>query len=152
MKLSRALAPLAVLLVAIAGFTTHPISAQAPGVYTDAQAKTGAAIYQTQCSACHGAKLEGITGPALAGDDFMSKWSGQTADDLRDVIATQMPLTAPGSLKPDEVLSVLSYILQQNKYPPGDAALTAAKAKTVRSLSRAEYNGKFSFRFDGRSG
>jgi mono/diheme cytochrome c family protein len=136
MKLSRALAPLAVLLVAIAAFTTHPISAQAPGVYTDAQAKAGATIYKTQCSACHGANLEGVSGPALAGTDFMSKWNGQTADDLRDFIATQMPLTAPGSLKPDEVLSVLSYILQQNKYPAGDAPLTAPKAKTVKIVKQ----------------
>jgi polar amino acid transport system substrate-binding protein len=81
---------------------------------------------------CHGVKLEGISGPQLAGADFMSKWSGQTADDLRDVIATQMPLTSPGSLKPPEVLQVLSYILQQNKYPAGDTDLTDAKAKSVK--------------------
>jgi mono/diheme cytochrome c family protein len=85
---------------------------------------------------CHGVKLEGISGPPLAGSDFMAKWSGQTADDLRDVIATQMPLTSPGSLKPPEVLNVLSYILQQNNYPAGDTELTAPKTKTVKIVKQ----------------
>ena len=132
MKFTRVLVPVALALVASATFTTHSLSAQNSGAYTAAQAKDGAAIYAAQCSQCHGVKLEGISGPALAGPDFISKWTGQTADDLRDVIATQMPLTSPGSLKPAEVLSVLSYILQQNKYPAGDAPLTAAKTKAVK--------------------
>jgi mono/diheme cytochrome c family protein len=132
MKLSRALLPVALSLVASAAFATQPLAAQSGGAYTAAQAKAGAAIFAAQCSQCHGTKLEGISGPALAGPDFISKWSGQTADDLRDIISTQMPLTAPGSLKPAEVLSVISYILQQNKYPAGDAPLTAAKTKGVK--------------------
>jgi mono/diheme cytochrome c family protein len=132
MKLTRAFAPLTLALVASAAFTTQALNAQSTGVYSAAQATAGAKIFSTQCSMCHGVKLEGISGPALAGKDFMDKWSGQTADDLRDVIATQMPLTSPGSLKPPEVLQVLSYILQQNKYPAGDTDLTAAKTKSVK--------------------
>ena len=136
MKLTRALTPLAVALVASAAFTTQSLSAQSSGVYTAAQAKAGAAIFTAQCSMCHGDKLEGISGPALAGSDFMSKWSGQTVDDLRDIVTTQMPLTSPGRLKPAEVLSVLAYILQQNKYPAGDTALTAAKTKSVKIVKQ----------------
>jgi hypothetical protein len=52
------------------------------------------------------------------------------------VIATQMPFTAPGSLKPDQVLAVLAYILQQNKYPAGESALTAPKTKTVKIVKQ----------------
>jgi mono/diheme cytochrome c family protein len=136
MKLTRVLLPLALSLAASAVLTTQSLSAQGAGVYTAAQAAAGATIYTAQCSMCHGAKLEGVSGPALAGADFMSKWSGQTADDLRDVIATQMPLTSPGSLKPAEVLSVLAYILQQNKYPAGDTPLTAAKTKSVKIVKQ----------------
>jgi mono/diheme cytochrome c family protein len=136
MKLSRALIPLAVALVASAAFTTQSISAQSTGAYTDAQAKAGLAIYTAQCSMCHGVKLEGVSGPALAGSGFISKWNGQTADDVRDIIATQMPLTSPGSLKPAEVLSVLAYILQQNKYPAGSAALTAPGSKKVKIVKQ----------------
>jgi mono/diheme cytochrome c family protein len=136
MKLTRVLVPVALALVASATFTTHSLSAQSAGVYSAAQATAGATIYAAQCSQCHGVKLEGISGPALAGPDFISKWTGQSADDLRDVIATQMPLTSPGSLKPDEVLDVLAYILQQNKYPAGDAPLTAPKAKAVKIVKQ----------------
>jgi mono/diheme cytochrome c family protein len=132
MKLIRVLAPLVLTLVASAAFTTQSLNAQSSGVYSAAQASAGAKIFAAQCSMCHGVKLEGISGPPLAGGDFMSKWTGQTADDLRDVIATQMPLTSPGSLKPPEVLQVLSYILEQNKYPAGGTDLTAAKTKTVK--------------------
>jgi alcohol dehydrogenase (cytochrome c) len=137
MKLSRASAVLALALVASTAVMTHPLSAQAPGVYTAAQATAGAAIATAQCSTCHGANLEGNSGPPLAGTEFMSKWSGQTADDLRDIIATQMPFSSPGSLKPDQVLAVLAYILQQNKYPAGDAALTAAKTKSVKIVKQS---------------
>ena len=136
MKLSRALPVIAFSLVASAAFTTHSLSAQSGGVYTADQAKAGAAIFAAQCSACHGQKLEGGAGPQLAGTDFMGKWTGQTADDLRDVIASQMPLTNPGSLKPNEVLELLAYILQQNNYPAGATELTAPKTKTVKIVKQ----------------
>lgn len=137
MKLLRALPLLALALAAFAIVSSHPISAQGAGPYTADQAKAGAAIFSAQCAVCHGQKLEGVAGPQLAGPDFMSKWSGQTADDLRDIIATQMPLTNPGSLKPDQVMDVLAYILQQNKYPAGDSPLTPAKAKTVKIVKQS---------------
>ena len=132
MKFSRVLLPVALALAASAAFTPHSLSAQGGGVYTAAQAQAGATVFAAQCSACHGSKLEGISAPPLAGNDFISKWTGQTADDLRDVVATQMPMTDPGSLKPADVLAVVAYILQQNKYPAGDTALTAAKTKSVK--------------------
>ena len=133
MKLVRVLAPVALALLVAATVRAQPSAAQTTsGPYTAAQATAGAALYTAQCSMCHGDKLEGISGPALAGNDFLSKWTGQTADDLRDVIATQMPLTSPGSLKPAEVMSVLAYILQQNKYPAGSVPLTPAISKTVK--------------------
>ncbi|HEV8021333.1 MAG TPA: cytochrome c [Candidatus Lustribacter sp.] len=132
MKLTRSLLLLIPALIVAAALTTNSLSAQGGGVYTADQATAGKAIFDAQCSLCHGSNLEGSSGPQLAGPDFIGKWSGQTADDLRDFIATQMPLTAPGSLKPPQVLAVLSYILQKNKYPAGDSELTAASAKKVK--------------------
>ena len=52
MKLSRALIPVSLALVASAAFTTHSLSAQSSGVYTAAQAKAGAAIFTAQCQQC----------------------------------------------------------------------------------------------------
>jgi mono/diheme cytochrome c family protein len=129
---ARELLPLGLTVAALALFTTSPLSAQNGGAYTAAQANDGAAIFAAKCSVCHGVNLEGKIGPALAGSTFLSTYDGQTADDLRDFIATAMPLTAPGSLKPPEVLAVLSYILKQNKFPAGDAPLTEASSKTVK--------------------
>jgi S-disulfanyl-L-cysteine oxidoreductase SoxD len=126
------LLPLGLSLIAVAVFTSSSLSAQSGGAYTLAQAKDGARTFAAKCSMCHGVKLEGRIGPALVGSTFLATYDGQTADDLRDFIATAMPLTAPGSLKPAEVLAVLSYILQQNKFPPGDAPLTEASSKSVK--------------------
>jgi mono/diheme cytochrome c family protein len=128
----RPLVVAACVLAASAAFGSDPGAAQPTGAFTSAQAATGAKIFATQCVACHGAKLEGGAGPQLAGDDFMAKWSGQTAADIYDIVSTQMPLTNPGSLKPAEALALVAYILQQNKYVAGDTALDAARLKTVK--------------------
>ena len=49
------------------------------GVYTDAQARRGQAIYKERCSTCHGDALEGLVGPALTGNDFLGVWGQQTS-------------------------------------------------------------------------
>ena len=132
MKRVRPLVVVASLVAAVAAAGSHPGAAQPVGVYSASQAATGAKIFATQCSMCHGAKLEGGAGPQLAGDDFLAKWSGQTANDIHDIVSTQMPLTNPGSLKPSESLALVAYILEQNHYPAGDAALDASRLKSVK--------------------
>ena len=119
------------LLLAIA-VTARPIAAQSTGVYTAEQATAGAKVYVASCAMCHGQSLEGLSGPALAGPAFIGKWTGQTADDLHYIMSTQMPQTAPGSLKPDEYLDLVAYVLQQNKYAAGSVPLTAATLKSVK--------------------
>jgi len=47
---------------------------------------------------------------------------------MLDVIANTMPQSDPGSLKPDEYSAVTAYILQQNGYPAGSAALAKGAA------------------------
>ncbi len=131
MSFVRPLVIVAIVVAAVAG-RTGPLAAQSPGAYTAEQAAQGATIYAAQCSSCHGAKLAGDVGPALAGDAFLARWNGETADDVHDVVANQMPQTAPGSLKPAEALAVVAYILQQNRYPAGSTPLDAATLKTVK--------------------
>ncbi len=109
----------------------HPSAAQSGGVYTTAQAQRGAKLFADDCAMCHGQDLSGGAGPPLAGKAFIGKWSGQTADDVHDVVATQMPLTAPGSLKPDEYLALVAFILSKNGYPAGSAPLEKSKLKTI---------------------
>ena len=92
------------------------ISAQQPGganggVYTAGQATNGEATYTARCAACHGAMLEGVVGPPLAGQDFLGIWGAPTLQELYDKIHNTMPADAPGSLMPAQVIDVVAYIL-----------------------------------------
>jgi alcohol dehydrogenase (cytochrome c) len=96
--------------------------------YTAAQVARGAEIYAKECAVCHGANLQGISAPALTGPSFGR--SHLTGAQLRTVVVQTMPLTAPGSLKPDENAAVLAYLLSYNcvqaagggqqEFPTGD--------------------------------
>lgn len=94
------------------------------GVYTDDEATRGKAQYNTTCSACHMEDLSG-SGQALplAGDAFMDIWEGQTMNDFLELVQGTMPQDKPGSLTADQALDVISYILQQNKFPAGKEEL-----------------------------
>jgi mono/diheme cytochrome c family protein len=94
------------------------------GVFTDEEAARGKAQYNTSCSACHMEDLSG-SGQALplAGDAFMDIWEGQTMNDFFQLVQGTMPQDKPGSLTADQVLDVMSYILQQNKFPTGKQEL-----------------------------
>lgn len=104
------------------------------GVYTKFQAEAGAKVYSQYCAGCHGAKLQGGAGPALSGDSFAKRWEsgGKTADDLYSIIHTQMPKNAPGSLKEEQYLDVLAYILQENGYKAGGKALSSKDLKGIK--------------------
>jgi len=123
-------------LACATAISTHSLGAQSTGVYTQAQASAGATLFTAQCSSCHGANLEGGAGPALAGSDFIQKWSGQTADDVYAIVSQQMPMTSPGSLSADQSLALIAYILQQNKYPAGDTPLTVGTLKSVKIVKQ----------------
>jgi mono/diheme cytochrome c family protein len=52
-----------------------------------------------------------------------------TPKSLLDVISQTMPMTAPGSLKPEEYASLVAYILQRSDYPAGSQALSKDSAR-----------------------
>ena len=47
------------------------------GVYSTEQAAQGRELYRAQCTECHGAAMEGGSGPPLAGDSFLANWSAR---------------------------------------------------------------------------
>lgn len=105
----------------------------------------GKKIYQTTCVACHGAKLEGGIGPALAGGkgslatDKPLKTVGSYwpyASTVFDYIRRAMPFQAPQSLSNDEVYSLVAYILHENDILPADAVADAATLKKVQMPNR----------------
>lgn len=95
------------------------------GVYTEAQARRGSAIYEQECARCHGATLEGSgeTAGPLTGITFNSTWNGLTIGDLLDRIRLTMPVDKPGKLTRQQYVDVLSYMLSVGKFPPGEAEL-----------------------------
>lgn len=96
------------------------------GVYTQAQAQRGQALYGQQCSSCHGEKLTGKESedsPALSGGDFQSEWTGRTVGDLFRKILRKMPQDNPGKLTPQQSVDLAAYILNFNAFPAGKAEL-----------------------------
>jgi len=105
------------------------------GIYTDAQATRGEAIYAKSCASCHGASLEGSgQAPPLADKDFATEWDDQPLSDLFERIRTTMPGDAPGTLKPSEVADVLAFVLKKGGHTGGsvDLPADAAALKDVR--------------------
>jgi mono/diheme cytochrome c family protein len=96
------------------------------GVYSSAQAKSGKAAYETNCARCHSADLAGFSGPPLKGDLFMDRWREFKLNVLVDLIQTEMPLGAGGSLSEKMYLDISAYLLQSNGIPAGQKELTSA--------------------------
>ena len=98
------------------------------GVYTAPQAMRGGAIFEMRCAVCHGEMLEGLAGPPLTGDVFLGPRDKQPVSDLFDKICNTMPADAPGTLEPQPVSDLVSFILQANKFPAGKAELGTDRA------------------------
>lgn len=110
-----------------ASLASSAAGASGAAVYTKAQASAGAKTYAAQCSRCHGAKLEGVSAPALSGSG--SGIAGDTIAQAYTFLSTQMPAGNPGSLSSTEYVNVMAYILSQNGHAAGTASLTPATAK-----------------------
>ncbi len=89
--------------------------------YTAAQAHAGSAVYAQNCVSCHGANLQGVAAPAVAGKEFVSQVTGDgwTVADFRNLVVQQMPLSNPGSLSSKQYANVMAFLLASNCYPAG---------------------------------
>jgi alcohol dehydrogenase (cytochrome c) len=107
------------------------------GPYTQDQAATGRAIYQTNCSSCHADDLNGREGPQLAGANFLAQWGDRTAGELIKYMQSTMP---PGgaALPGDSYLTLAAFILDANGARGGNQALTAASNVTIRSVASGQ--------------
>ena len=77
--------------------------------YTPEQVATGATVYAKSCLSCHGAHLQGVSGPALTGPAFAH--ANLNVAQIYGIVKQQMPLTAPGSLSASNYAAVMAYIL-----------------------------------------
>ena len=117
-------APSLIVFLSLAtGQTTS--SAQQSALFTDAQATRGQALYDKKCAACHGNQLDNGTAAALVGGKFMAKWTGKSVDDLYYITKTQMPYGAGDSMKVQEYIDVVAFMLKANGYKSGAQELKA---------------------------
>jgi len=121
-----------------------------PGSGTAAQ---GAEIYRRKCAACHG--KTGTEGPfdRLAGreprqgfpfgrDPRLVKTVGNYwpyATTLYDYLNRAMPLTAPGSLKPDEIYALVAFLLWRNEIVADTAVMDAQTLPRVVMPARDRF-------------
>lgn len=112
--------------VLAAACASRSLAAQHPASppFTEEQVAAGAELYGSQCAECHGANLEGTLAAPLVGDTFRRNWylGDRTAGDLFAETAEYMPLTAPGSLSPEEYAAITAFVLARNGHAAtGDA-------------------------------
>jgi mono/diheme cytochrome c family protein len=122
----------ALILVSAQGKTTLD------GVYADAQAKRGEAVYTTACAGCHQPDLSGDgQTPALVGKDFNMDWNDLAMSDLFDRTRGTMPADKPGTLTPAQASDVIAYLLQKAGFPAGQTALPtdSAALKAIKFVS-----------------
>jgi hypothetical protein len=104
------------------------------GVYTEEQAKSGAAVYAKNCSECH---LEDLAGdgfaPALKGPEFMNNWNTLSVGDLFERIRVSMPPSNPSSVTAKEKAEILAHILKNAGFPAGKAEL-ASQTDALKSI------------------
>src|SRR5262252_10208662 len=123
---------LAALLVPSMSIQAQQSRTVKDGVYTDAQAARGAAVYKEKCASCHGPALGGSLAPPLAGDAFAATWGGPLSA-IVDKIQLTMPANAMGTLTRAQAADVLAFMLQTSKFPAGRAELSSDDAvlKTI---------------------
>ncbi|HWQ33488.1 MAG TPA: PQQ-binding-like beta-propeller repeat protein [Blastocatellia bacterium] len=111
-------------------------AAQQSGIYTEAQAARGQALYDARCASCHGLQLEGGSASPLAGSRFMAKWGrgDKSVDDLYFITRTQMPYGAGNTLTPQEYIDIVAYMLRASGWSAGTVELAAdsAQLKQIR--------------------
>ena len=104
---------------------------QAGGGDQSAQLAAGEQSYADNCARCHGAELEGGTGPNLTGPDRPLE-NYETAAGLFDYVSKTMPFDEPGSLSEQQYYDAIAYVIEANGSLPADTVLNKQTAAGVR--------------------
>ena len=123
----------AIALVQVAPLAAQTPVESVPAVYSKAQAKLGGAIYAQKCQKCHQASGNAM-GPSLKGDSFWEEWDGKPARALYSRIISTMPADDPGSLPEQDVINIVSFLLEENNLPGGDKDLQSPDALNTIQL------------------
>ena len=117
-------AGIATMAVSYSAFAQGAGGVASAGVYTEAQAGRGKALYDAQCAACHGGTLAGADmSPPLAGGSFLANWGNQPVSELAGRIRSTMPMDNPGSLSTAQSADIVAYVLKSNGFKAGTTEL-----------------------------
>jgi len=99
------------------------------GVYTQAQAERGRALYLKECASCHAENLQGgDEAPGLVGGGFLAQWIDLSAGDLLERTRMTMPQDRPGQLSREAYTEILAHLFRANSFPAGDVELPRESA------------------------
>jgi mono/diheme cytochrome c family protein len=131
------LAAAALIFLAVVSIS---IEAQAPrtvqdGVFSDAQASRGQALYAQRCAGCHGPALEGAQAPPLTGDGFTTKFRAEPLSALFIQIRYAMPpnAAADAQLTSEQAADLVAHILKTNGFSSGNTDLAGADASNSQT-------------------
>ena len=115
------------------------------GIYTDAQAARGQALYGEGCAICHGGPLTGtLSAPPLIGGGFTGRWENRPLDDLLTYMQVAMPIISPGGFSRRQNADILAHILKINGVPSGATELSGESAalRAITLLPRPASNAR----------
>ena len=101
--------------------------------FSTAQADRGRNVFRSNCTECHYSS-------EFSDRQFKFKWRRRTAGDLFDMMATQMPEDAPGSLGLEAYADLVAYVLRLNGFEAGSGELPADEA-LLETISLAPLGG-----------
>jgi mono/diheme cytochrome c family protein len=116
------------------------------GIFTAAQTERGKAAFEMSCARCHNLALIGSErGPAIKGSAFLSHWDKGALSDLFIKIRDTMPEGGSGTVRDEQKIDILSYILLQNGFPPGpnELSLNLSALADIAVRRRGIWDGVF---------
>ena len=113
------------LLAGICAAHAQEARTTSQGVFTEAQAKRGAAEYNKNCAGYHGADLRSTDREVtnLGGSTFKDRWGGKTLAEQLELARDTMPPREERSLIDQTYLDIITFILWSNKVPAGSQEL-----------------------------
>ncbi len=115
------------------------------GVFTEAQATRGQAVYPGACGLCHGRRLNGApddpdmrSTPPLARARFLRVWEGRSLATLFEYTRATMPEDNPNSLTEQEYVDVIAYMLTVGGMQAGDDELQPDPQSLARVVIQSQ--------------
>ncbi len=99
------------------------------GLYTEAQAARGNAVFSTTCANCHTLDAEGER--PLSGKEFWDSYTQKTVGDLFAFMQKNMPNGNGGSLSENTYADLVALVLQSNGVPAGTTDLVPSAVAAI---------------------